>query len=175
MKECLDAVFSRGAKVLYLAPEGAHGIWTARLPAACKARSKSLDDLTGHWHTFAASPGLMNDRELIELVEACKSADFIPDIVVVDTMTRALAGYDISAPATGAGLIVGMEHLGEAFNALVIAITHPGKDATRGSIGSSLIESLAFAIWYVSLNGDAAVFVKVDKMKDGPAASCRLR
>jgi hypothetical protein len=167
MKECLDAVFNEGAKVLYLALEGAHGIWKARLPAACEKRGKSLDDLTGKWHTFSMSPGLLNEAEIDEMIAECQAEGFLPDIVVIDTMTRAVKGFDINAPATGSGLIDGMERIGKAFDALVIAITHPGKDATKGSIGSSLIESLAFAIWCVRRDGDA-VFVEIQKMKDGP-------
>jgi hypothetical protein len=62
-----------------------------------------------------------------------------------------------------------MERIAAEFNATVLAITHPGKDASRGSIGSSLIESLAFAIWRVSLLDDNTIRLWVDKMKDGPA------
>jgi hypothetical protein len=168
IKECLDAVFSEGARVLYLAAEGAHGIWTARLSAACKERGRSIQELAGKWHTFASSPGLMNVSEIDGLIDACRANGFIPDIIVIDTITRALPGFDINTPATGAGLIVGMERLGATFNALVIGVTHPGKDSAKGSIGSSLIESLAFAIWYIRRDGDA-VFATVEKMKDGPA------
>src|SRR4051794_22760661 len=99
----------------------------------------------GAWHTFSTTPGLMNDPEMKELIEACQEQEFKPDIVVIDTLTRAAKGYDISAPQTGIGLVTGMEVLADAFKAVVVAITHPGKDASRGSIGSSLVESLAYA------------------------------
>lgn len=168
MKKCLDAVFEKGAKVLYLAPEGAHGIGTARLPAACAQRGKKLEDLTGHWYTLPFAPGLVSEAEIDELITKCREVSFEPDIIVIDTLTRALKGFDINAPQTGAALIAGMERMGAAFNALVAAITHPGKDDSKGSIGSSLIESLAFAIWGVR-RVDDAVFVTIEKMKDGPA------
>jgi hypothetical protein len=161
-------VFAKGARVLYLAPEGAHGIKKARLPAACKQRGKSTKDLRGHWRTEATAPNLMVPADIDGLIAECREAGFAPDIIVVDTLTRALGGADINTPATGAGAIIGMERLGAAFDATVIAVTHPGKDAGRGAIGSSLFESLAFAQWKVTLSGEA-VFVEIEKMKDGAA------
>lgn len=168
IKECLDAALSQGAKILYLACEGAHGIRTARLPAACRQRGIDIGAIDDLWRTFPIAPGLMNNAEVDELIAACRGEGFEPAIIVIDTLTRAVAGFDINAPATGAGLILGIERLGAAFDATVIAVTHPGKDSDKGAIGSSLIESLAFAIWQVSLDGEA-VFVDVQKMKDGPA------
>lgn len=167
LKECLDAVFGKGARVLYLAAEGAHGIWTARLPAACKHRGRSVDDLNGRWHTLAVAPNLLDFADIDTLIATCREAGFSPDIIVIDTLTRAVHG-DINAPAVGAAATMGMERLGAAFDATVIAITHPGKDESRKAIGSSLFDSLAFAVWKVRLSGET-VFVTVEKMKDGPA------
>ena len=172
LKFCLDAVFHKDAKVLYLAPEGAYGINTARLPDAVRDRNHQLTDLDGRWYTFSHAPGLMDDAEVDELIAACREEGFEPDVITIDTLTRAAKGFDISAPATGVGLIVGMERLAEAFNASVIAITHPGKDGSKGSIGSSLVESLAYAIWHIEAEeaGDRQwdVNLHVKKMKDGP-------
>lgn len=168
LKELLDAVLFKGAKVLYLACEGAHGIRTSRLPAACRQRGIGIEEIDDLWRTFPASPGLMNNAEIDELIAACRKEVFKPDIIGIDTLTRAVPGFDINAPATGTGLILGMERLGAPFNATVVAVTHPGKEDGKGAIGSSLIESLAFAILRVSLDGEA-VFVEVQKMKDGPA------
>lgn len=165
LKYCLDAV-EKGARVLYLAPEGAHGINTARLPAACEQRG-GLDRLTGLWYTFSTTPGLMMPNEIAELIQACKEEGFKPDIVVIDTLTRAAKGFDISAPATGVGLIDGMEVLAREWDAVVIAVTHPGKDSNKGSIGSSLIESLAYAVWKITYVAGRLV-LSVEKMKDGP-------
>jgi hypothetical protein len=63
-----------------------------------------------------------------------------------------------------------MERLAAAFDAAVVAITHPGKDSTKGSIGSSLIESLAYAIWKITLKkATEEITLRVEKMKDGEA------
>ena len=168
LKECLDAVFNKGARVVYFAPEGAHGIKHSRLACALKRRGKTWADVDPYWRTFDAAPGIMSEGEIDDFVEAANAEGFKPDIIVLDTMTRAAGAVDISSPMVGIGLILGMERLAAAFDATVIAVTHPGKDPARGSIGSSLVESLTFAIWKISFDG-SAVRVCVDKMKDGPA------
>jgi hypothetical protein len=169
LKECADAVFNKSACVLYLAPEGANGIRTARLPALCAQRGKSLDDLTGRWYTMDVTPGLLSEADIAQAIEECREHGFHPDIIVIDTMTRAVPGADISSPAVGTGIINGIEQLARAFGATVIAVTHPGKDASKGSIGSVLVETLAFAIWRVSYNKETSgVRCYVKKMKDGP-------
>jgi hypothetical protein len=137
------------------------------VPAACRQRGKDIKMLDGCWHTFPKSPGLMNEKEIDDLIEACRAQDFLPDIIVIDTLTRSAGGADINSPTTGAGLLIGMERLAQAFDATVLAITHPGKDTDRGAIGSSLIESLAFGIWRVALDGKT-VWAEVEKMKEGP-------
>lgn len=168
LKMCLDAAFEKGAKVLYLAPEGAHGIMTARLPAACKERGKAVAELDECWATFSTAASLVSPPEIDELIHAMRLQGFHPDIISIDTMTRASGGCNINEPAAGTALMLGMERLGRAFDAAVIAVTHPGKDEGRGAIGSSLIENLAYAIWHVSLSGNG-IFATVEKMKDGPA------
>lgn len=166
LKECVDAAL-KGARILYLAYEGAHGIRTKRLPAICRQRGITLEALDDRWVTLSVGPNILQEKELDELIGSYDL--FKPDIVVLDTMTRAVAGADINAPAVGTGIITGMEYLAQGFGgALVIGVNHPGKDAARGGIGSSLIESLAYAIWRVSLK-DEVVTLLVDKMKDGPA------
>jgi hypothetical protein len=179
IKECLDAVFNKDAHVVYFAPEGAHGIKgsrptsdseikNSRLLAACKQRDRTLADLAGHWHTFDRAPGLMTISEIDGFIEDCRAAGFTPDIIVIDTLTRAAGAVDISAPATGIGLTLGMERLAKAFDATVIAVTHPGKDQTKGAIGSSLVESLTFGIWQISFD-DQHVRLYVGKLKDAAA------
>jgi Bifunctional DNA primase/polymerase, N-terminal/AAA domain len=168
LKECLDAVFRKGAHVVYFAAEGAHGLKTRRLASACQQRGKTLADLADTWRTFDTAPGLMSDTEIDDFIAASREAGFAPDIIVLDTLTRAAGAVDISAPATGIGLILGMERLARDFGATVVAITHPGKDPTKGAIGSSLVESLTFAIWKINFDG-SVVRLYVDKMKDGPA------
>jgi hypothetical protein len=167
IKECLERRCPRAprcsispAKVVRTA-SGRQGF------AACRQRGVSIEAIDELWRTFPMSPGLMSNAEIDELIAACREKEFEPDIIGIDTLTRAVAGFDLNAPASGAGLILGMERLGAAFDATVVAVTHPGKDSDIGAIGSSLIESLAFAIWRVILDGEA-VFVEIQKMKDGP-------
>jgi hypothetical protein len=45
----LDAIEEHGARVLYIAAEGALGVEKIRVPAARKAKGMSLDELDAHW------------------------------------------------------------------------------------------------------------------------------
>jgi hypothetical protein len=166
LKEAADAAFNSGAHVLYIGAEGGHGIMTARLPVLCRQRGRSIEGLDDRWRTISVAPGLLSVADINDLIEEYR--EFRPDIIVLDTVTRAVPGADINSPAVGIAIITGMEALAGAFSAAVIAITHPGKDASKGGIGSSLIESLAYAIWRVLLN-DGIVKLRVEKMKDGVA------
>jgi hypothetical protein len=168
MKKCLDAIERCDAKVLYLALEGGHGIKTLRLPLYREQRNMPWEKLKRHWHT-ETSFNLITDGAA--LVEEATEAGFKPDIIVIDTLTKAVAGQDINTPATGSGIHEAADKLSVAFGgALVILIHHPGKSTTdKSSMGSALIEALAYAVWHVSKAGDDAVKCWVEKMKDGKA------
>jgi Bifunctional DNA primase/polymerase, N-terminal/AAA domain len=166
MKKCLDAMGRVGAKVLYVAAEGAHGIRTIRLPAYREARGLDWGILDERWRTLSASFDLFSGDDRAELIEEYRT--FNPDILVLDTLTRVIPGQDINGPSAGGGINIYAEELANAFNALVILIHHPGKNDRKDALGSTLITSLAYAVWIVSAE-DETVKVYVDKMKDGKA------
>lgn len=166
LKKFADAAFNRSARVLYIAAEGAHGIGKMRLPRVCEQRGRRIEDLDECWRTISTAPNLLSERDLAELIE--EYHDFNPDLIAVDTVTRAAPGADINSPMVGVGIVLGMETLATAFNALVLGITHPGKDASRGAIGSKLVEDLSFFVWQLSHEA-GVVRAYIDKMKDGPA------
>jgi len=109
LHKCFKAVFEKGAKVLYLAAEGAHGIRTARLPALCRRHGRTLEDLTGRWVTMDTAPGLMSEAQIAQAIAECKAKGFKPDIIVIDTLSRVVGTVDMNAPGTGANIIVNAE------------------------------------------------------------------
>lgn len=166
LKKFADAAFDKGAKVLYIAAEGAHGIWRMRLPKLCDQRNRTIGELDDRWRTLSIAPNLLNPADIAEIVAEYRQ--FSPDLIALDTITRAVPGADINSPAVGVGIVLGMEALASAFNATVLGITHPGKDASRGAIGSKLVEDLSFFVWQVSHEA-GVVRAWIDKMKEGPA------
>jgi hypothetical protein len=168
MKKCLDAIERTGAKVLYVAAEGAHGIRTIRLPLYRRERNMAWEILDARWRTLSEGFNLFDPTDREALIQ--DFSDLRPDVVVFDTLTRVIPGQDINTPATGAGINTCADEIARAWNALVILIHHPGKNQEKGSMGSALIESLAYAVWHVSKEAESdTVRCWVNKMKDGRA------
>jgi hypothetical protein len=161
----LDAV-KKGANVLYLAAEGAYGFKTARLPTACDARGMAWDTLDRHWRTVSDTFSLLRPEDHQGLDEAL--GDFRPNMLFVDVLTRVAAGLDINTPDGSQRIINAAYTLAERFGCPATFAAHPGKDDSRGLMGSYLFEALADFVWRVSLK-EGKIFVKVEKLKDGPA------
>ncbi len=166
LRELVDLVIRKGARVLYIAAEGAHGIETARLPALLRAHGLPIEALDENWITADIAPDVLNPNEITDLI-ACY-ADFKPDLIVFDTGTRCLGMSDINNTAIGTAAIKAMEAVGRPFDATVFYVTHPGKDTDRGAIGSKQQENQAFGQWLIGHDGDGMISVSVEKMKDGP-------
>jgi hypothetical protein len=161
----LDAV-EKGAKVLYIAAEGAYGFKTASLPKARDARGMARMTLSPHWRTVSDTFSLMRPEDHEALDEAL--GDFRPGMIFVDVLTRVAAGLDINTPDGAQRIINAAYALAERFGCPVVFAAHPGKDMERGLMGSYLFEALADFVWKVS-HKDGKVYVKVEKLKDGPA------
>jgi hypothetical protein len=61
------------------------------------------------------------------------------DVVVIDTVSRALAGGNENAPDDMGRFVNALDRLREALGATIIAVHHIGKDASRGGRGHSLL------------------------------------
>ena len=170
LKECVDAMINKGARVLYIATEGAHGIQTARLPAIAKHRGMAIEEFDDKWRTIDEAIDILDANDLNDLIEeyTVHSPELKPDIVVIDVLTLATGGADINHPTVGAGIVLACQKIARAFDCLAIDITHPGKDVERGAIGSKQLENLSYGRWTVS-EKDGLIKVFVTKMKDARA------
>lgn len=167
LKVMVDAVLTKGARVLYIAAEGSNGIETARLPELLKQRGLPVDAIDDRWWTVSDAPDILNDVDMAELYLDFK--DFAPNLIVLDTGTRCIGAADINNTAIGTIAIKALEQLGKPWNATVLYITHPGKDEDRGAIGSKQQENQGYAVWRVEHDDNGIVRVHVEKMKDGKA------
>jgi hypothetical protein len=165
LKLGLDAI-GLGAKVLYLAQEGAYGFEVARLPRTREARDIPWETINSHWRTEPEKFNLMRREDHEALAECYK--DFAPDMIFIDVLGRVVTGIDINSPEGGQKVIEEAYALAERFNCLVLIVAHPGKDDSKGMLGSSLLDSLTDVVLKVSAKGNK-IFVYVDKMKDGEA------
>jgi hypothetical protein len=161
----LDAIEEKHARVLYIAAEGAYGIQTARLPKAREARGMSWDVLEPVWRTEPETFNLLRAEDHEALFEAYGWLK--PDIIFIDVLTK-VAGGDINHPADAAAIMSAADKLSQRFQAVVVFAHHPGKDKSRGMLGSALLEALADFVLKVR-HQDGKVWVEVEKLKDGPA------
>lgn len=81
-------------------------------------------------------------------------------LVVVDTLSRAMAGGNENAPDDMGALVQSQDRIRAATGAAVLWIHHSGKDAAKGARGHSLLR--------------AAVDTEIEVTADGPARCARV-
>lgn len=91
------------------------------------------------------------------------------DVVIVDTVSRALAGGDENAPADMGTFVNTLDRLRARLGCAIIAVHHVGKDASRGARGHSLLLcAVDTEIAVERRDGDICV-ATVTKQRDMPA------
>jgi hypothetical protein len=130
--------------VIYCALEGGHGI-TNRVAAFAKAHG-----LEGYEVPFATVPAALNLREP-EAGDQAKLAATIKvaaeemggpvKLVVIDTLSRALAGGDENGSEDMGAVVAAADKIREVVAAHVCFIHHSGKDESRGARGHSLLRA----------------------------------
>jgi hypothetical protein len=163
----LEIVGRTGGKVLYIAAEDGHGIDTSRLPAYVEKRGLDWQNLDDHWWPISEPIDLTADTA--ELIADVKSQGFRPDVVVIDVMTACTGSLDINLPGVGNSVMNAAQQIAIGFGgALVVLITHPGKDDSRGPVGSYAFTARADVVLSLKRQGDTLA-VSVEKMKSGPS------
>ena len=163
----IEAALVHGARVVYAAGEGAHGVGKQRIPAHCRKRGITTRDLRGKLRLVPAIPLFASGAQVTAFIKA--QADFSPNIVVLDTLATATAGEDenssrASAHLTGNGAAGAVR---DAYKALVIIPAHSGKDEGKGVRGHSGFGANADAILHLTAHDSGAIELRVEKMRDG--------
>ena len=150
---CLDMAFCiaadiewqgskvRGGPVLYLATEGGN---------AFRNRVVALRDeyrKTGVALAVRPSPIdlLRPEADLAKLIELCRSIEAevgAPlSLIVVDTLSRAMAGGDENGPTDMTAFIANLDSLRNATGAHIMIVHHSGKDTAKGARGHSSLRA----------------------------------
>lgn len=91
------------------------------------------------------------------------------DVVVIDTVSRVMAGGNENAPDDMGAFVMALDRLREELDCTVIAVHHVGKDTERGSRGHSAL-TCAADTWIEVDRRDGNVSVAtVIRQRDGPA------
>ena len=98
-------------------------------------------------------------------------------LVVIDTVSRALAGGDENDPVAMGALVATIDRIRDETGAAVLMIHHSGKDTTRGARGHSLLRAAVDTEIEVSATGEdrAATVTKQRDLASGDRIGFRLR
>jgi hypothetical protein len=122
--------------VVYLAAEGGPGLYK-RIAAMCQ--EMGVDDApfwAAPWPIDLLRPA---DREM--LAGLIRDMGVRPKLIVVDTLSRALAGGDENSPTDMGNLVKNLDWLRDATGAHIMVIHHSGKDRAKGARGHSLLRA----------------------------------
>lgn len=155
--------------VIYVALEGGYGI--KNRIAAFKAHY-GLEDTELPFAVVPCSINLLNpdadtDR-LIALIQSAAEEIGIPvRLIVIDTLSRALAGGNENAPDDMGALVINADRIRQQTSAHLCFIHHSGKDTAKGARGHSLLRAATDTEIEVSRDTDAKISVaKATKQRE---------
>lgn len=127
--------------VLYLAAEGGRGV--SNRIAALKLETGVCDvPLALRRAGLDLLHNQANLQELVDLAGAVKEKfPELPLLIVIDTLSRIMAGGDENSAADMTALIRNIDAIREATSAHIMLVHHTGKDTARGARGHSSLRA----------------------------------
>lgn len=122
--------------VLYIAAEGGKG--ARKRAAALMARYGAA---AGFWFVMHPINLLRADADLKPLIDAVRVTGQAFGLIVVDTLSRAMAGGDENASTDMGAMVKHLDVLRSATGAHLMAVHHSGKDKAKGARGHSLLRA----------------------------------
>lgn len=151
----------RQGPVVMIAAEGSAGM-RYRAVAYAERHGMSLSDVP--MHVIAGQPRFLEAEDIREL--AAEVAALRAALIVVDTLSRVLAGADENSNEDMGRVVANCAALHRATGALVLLVHHSGKDAARGARGWSGLRAAADVEIELVRNGETRI-ASVTKQKDG--------
>ena len=129
------------AAVLYLAAEGGRGV--SNRIAALKQETGVCDvPLALRRAGLDLLHNQANLQELVDLAQSVtESFPELPLLIVIDTLSRIMAGGDENSAADMTALIRNIDAIREATGAHIMLVHHTGKDTARGARGHSSLRA----------------------------------
>jgi hypothetical protein len=155
---------TRQGIVVYIACEGGLGV-PERLEAF-RLRHKIQDDAP--LHVIPAGIDLRTDNADTDvLIEEINDLGDVL-LVVVDTLSRALAGGNENGPDHMGAFVRNCDRIREKTGAHIMSIHHPGKDATKGARGhNSLHCAIDTEMQVANDKNSGRISIEVKKQRDG--------
>lgn len=153
--------------VLYVAMEGERG-FRNRVAAWRDHMSAHNDEVL-----FAAVPVALNLRDATDaevLIQTAKEAATHwgqpVRLIVIDTVSRALAGGDENGSVDMGDLVRSVDTIRKETGACLLLIHHSGKDASRGARGHSLLRAAVDSEIEIKASEDGTVTATITKQRD---------
>lgn len=132
----------RGGAVVYVAAEGGAGVYK-RL-AALREHYRDAGDVPLFVIKFPVD--LLHGKEhAVALVKLCREAAELAgqglELIVIDTLSRAMSGGDENSSTDMGVMVKGFDVIREATGAHLMVIHHSGKDRAKGARGHSLLRA----------------------------------
>lgn len=152
--------------VLYIAGEGARGIGK-RITGWRLKHGVSLHD--ARFMLLPVAVQFMDDAELAKLIrtidEAKRRLNFDIGLIVIDTVSRAIAGVDENTQDTMSRFVAACDRVRQHAGGACIGVHHSGKDKDRGMRGSSVLLGACDAAIRLTKDHGIATLA-IEKQKD---------
>jgi KaiC/GvpD/RAD55 family RecA-like ATPase len=126
--------------VVYIAAEAGRRIFN-RVAAWRMRHMKDEEESEVPFYVVPCQLDLCNGIEDLEELIAVIREKGIPVLIVIDTLSRVMAGGNENSPEGMGAIISSADRLRDEFGANVCIIHHTGKDASRGSRGHSSLHA----------------------------------
>jgi len=123
--------------VIYIAAEGGSGV-RQRLAAMKEKYGRA----GANFRTLLTTVDLLHkDADLKPLIDAITESGIHPSLIVVDTLSRAMAGGDENSSTDMGQMVTHLDILRIATQSHVLVVHHSGKDRAKGARGHSLLRA----------------------------------
>jgi hypothetical protein len=157
--------------VLYIAGEGARGLGKRIKGWRYK---HAMDGVEAPFLLLPVAVELLDEKQRGKLLRtidaACKRAGFEIGLIVVDTVSRALAGADENGQEAMGAFVKACDAIRHHAGGAVLGVHHSGKDKDRGMRGSTVLLGACDAVFKLS-KAETLVTLKTEKQKDAEQAA----
>jgi len=151
----------KGGRVLYIAGEGVSG-----LPARVKAwHAHNQCDPAESFYILPQTVPMVDDEAMFRLTNTIREMGEF-DLIVIDTVARALAGAEENSASEMGKFIAACGRLQTDHNASVLGIHHSGKDVAKGMRGSSSLLGAVNTSMSCKRVDDNQIKLTFEKQKD---------
>lgn len=161
---------AKATGVLYIAGEGVRGL--GKRVKGWK-RQHDMEGVDAPFLLVPVAVQLLDEKQRAKLIRtiraAIQRAGFQIGLIVIDTVSRALAGSDENGQETMSAFVAACDEIRNEFNCAVLAVHHSGKDKEKGMRGSTVLLGGCDASIRVS-KSEKIVTLKTEKQKDAEEA-----